>query len=277
MDLNVVIHMTGVFFPWHRQYVQAFEDQLRDTCGYDGVQPYWDWTQDAPSFYNATIFSDSPCDGLGSWGDPDNDHQISTGAFKDLTLAYPVPHNIRRNYTPQPFLTGAASPPPGVHVNPDLVISTTFTKKNVDFILGSFGGDYVAFQTYTENVGGPHPGPHFLLGGDMTGSCPFGLEPPECVTGMKWAPNDPLFFLHHAMIDKVWFDWQHRNDSNANAFEGGATSWQTDPNITFTQYPTGAAPWLNSSSALTSDGLWDGVTIGDVMSTVGGHLCYTYA
>lgn len=269
--------MTGHFFPWHRQYVQAFEDQLRDSCGYDGVQPYWDWTQDAPSFYNATIFSDSPYDGLGSWGGPDNDHQILTGAFKNFTLAYPVPHNIRRNYTPQPFLAGAIGGPPGVYANPDLVISTTFTKKNVDFILGSFGGDYVAFQTYTENLDGPHPGLHLVLGGDMAGSCPFGLGPPECVGGMKWSPNDPLFFLHHAMIDKVWFDWQHRNDSNANAFEGGATSWQTDPNITFTQYPTGAEPWLNLSSALTSDGLWDGVTVGDVMSTVGGHLCYTYA
>ena len=37
--------MTGLFLPWHRLYVQTFEDELRSKCGYDGVQPYWDWTQ----------------------------------------------------------------------------------------------------------------------------------------------------------------------------------------------------------------------------------------
>jgi len=39
------IHGTGFFLPWHRIYVQAFEDALRSKCGYTGVQPYWDWTK----------------------------------------------------------------------------------------------------------------------------------------------------------------------------------------------------------------------------------------
>lgn len=39
------IHNTGFFLPWHRQFVQTFEDELRSKCGYDGVQPYWDWTK----------------------------------------------------------------------------------------------------------------------------------------------------------------------------------------------------------------------------------------
>ena len=38
------IHQTGYFLPWHRLYVQSFEDALRTKCGYKGVQPYWDWT-----------------------------------------------------------------------------------------------------------------------------------------------------------------------------------------------------------------------------------------
>ena len=39
------IHNTGFFLPWHRLYVQTFEDALRSECGYNGVQPYWDWTK----------------------------------------------------------------------------------------------------------------------------------------------------------------------------------------------------------------------------------------
>ena len=39
------IHQTGFFLPWHRLFVQTFEDALKTKCGYIGVQPYWDWTQ----------------------------------------------------------------------------------------------------------------------------------------------------------------------------------------------------------------------------------------
>ncbi|KAF9647444.1 Di-copper centre-containing protein [Thelephora ganbajun] len=272
MDLNVLIHGTGFFLPWHRLYVQTFEVELRSKCGYTGVQPYWDWTQDAADFYHSTIFSNSTCDGLGSWGDPDNDFQISTGGFKDTRVAYPVPHNIRRNYILQPFLNA-----PGV--SPDnslLMINTTFTKANVDFTLNSFTGDYINFQAYLQGVPGPHPGPHIILGGDMSGLCPFGLQPPACYHGTKWSSNDPMFYLHHTMVDKIWYDWQHRNSSNKNAFGGGSISAQVDPSQE-SEYPTGAPPFLNLSSVIPGDGLWEGVTIGDVMDTMGGKLCYIYA
>ena len=33
----------------------------------------------------------------------------------------------------------------------------------------------------------------------MTGFCPDGTGPPDCYTGPKWTPNDPMFFLHHAV------------------------------------------------------------------------------
>jgi hypothetical protein len=39
------IHSTGFFLPWHRFFVQTLEDELRKQCGYNGVQPYWDWTK----------------------------------------------------------------------------------------------------------------------------------------------------------------------------------------------------------------------------------------
>ena len=34
---------------------------------------------------------------------------------------------------------------------------------------------------------------------DMNGLCPNGTGPPDCISGPKWSPNDPLFFLHHAV------------------------------------------------------------------------------
>jgi tyrosinase len=136
------------------------------------------------------MFSDSTCDGLGSWGDPGNDFQISTGVLKDMRLAYPVPHNIRRNFTLYPDFEPGFPTPTGVPaVDPTLMFNTTFTSEVVNATLNSPPGDYVAFQSTIEGFSGPHPGPHLILGGDMGGSCPFGLGLPGCVPGPKWAPN----------------------------------------------------------------------------------------
>jgi len=277
MDLNVLIHNTGFFLPWHRLYIQTFEDRLRSECKYDGVQPYWDWTQDTADFYHATIFSDSTYDGLGSWGDPNNDFQISTGGLEGMRLAYPSPHDLRRNFTLYPYLPPGFPIPSGVPaLDPTLMLNTTFTWEVVNTTVNSTPGDYVTFQTTLENFSGPHPGPHLILGGDMGGTCPFGSGPPECIPGPKWSSNDPMFFLHHAMIDKVWYDWQRRNSSSQDAFAGGSVSWQADPNVLFLQYPTGAPPLLNTSSVIPGDGMWEETWVRDVLDTVGGKLCYIY-
>jgi tyrosinase len=49
------------------------------------------------------------------------------------------------------------------------------------------------------------------------------------------------------MIDKMWFDWQHRDAANANSFFGGSVqaldSWDT-----YDQYPNGGPPFLSVST-----------------------------
>lgn len=42
------VHHTGRFLPWHRWYVNAYEQALTAKCGYRGVSPYWDWTLGRP-------------------------------------------------------------------------------------------------------------------------------------------------------------------------------------------------------------------------------------
>ena len=95
------------------------------------------------------------------------------------------------------------------------------------------------------------------------------------------------------MVDKIWYQWQLRSPSNKNAFSGGTISVQVDP----TAPPNGGPPFLNVrsnsfwltctcsdgadvqqlTSEIPGDGLWNGVTIQDVMDTQGGKLCYIYA
>lgn len=68
-------------------------------------------------------------------------------------------------------------------------MNTTFTREVVDSIVNSFVGDYINFQQTLENFSGPHSGLHLIFGGDMGVTCPFGLGPPVCYAGPKWAPN----------------------------------------------------------------------------------------
>ena len=104
---------------------------------------------------------------------------------------------------------------------------------------------------------------------DMTGTCPHGAVPPDCYAGPKWTPNDPVFFLHHAvcgvpqaylgtcnlcrrivtqMIDKIWYDWQQKSPKNKYSYGGGSVEALASF-ATFTQFPTGLPPYLNVSSS----------------------------
>ncbi|KAG6850331.1 hypothetical protein H0H93_014604 [Arthromyces matolae] len=47
----------GHFLPWHRFMTATYEQALRNECGYEGAQPYWDWTLDVTP---SSKFADSP-------------------------------------------------------------------------------------------------------------------------------------------------------------------------------------------------------------------------
>jgi tyrosinase len=55
----------------------------------------------------------------------------------------------------------------------------------------TYGGTFTGFQSLLEST--VHAGTHIAVGGNMGGAS---------------SPTDPLFWLHHAFIDKIWADWQ---------------------------------------------------------------------
>jgi len=145
-------------------------------CGYKGRTPYWDWTQgtvdtltrpgegdrfddfhlDAHDVYNSNLFNDSSS-GVGGWGDPANDYQISTGGLKDMVVAYPSPHHIRRNFTLFPFAdpnfpSRFPGDPNAPQLPKDMMINTTMTKEKVDALVNGYEGDFIGFQADLESV-----------------------------------------------------------------------------------------------------------------------------
>jgi len=155
-----------------------------------------------------------------------------------------------------------------------MMMNTTFTRESQIKMIHRYSGDFAGFQAFIEGFNGSHPAVHGIVGADLTGTCPSNA-PPNCVTGPKWSANDPLFFLHHSMIDKLWYDWQHIHKDNFWSFHGGSVGGHNSASI-YAKYPTGAPPFLNFTSVIPSDGILPKYTIHDVMDTVGGTLCYIY-
>lgn len=274
INLSRQLHWTGMFFPWHRWFLHSFETALQTKCGYKGASPYWDWTIDAPDFYNSPMFSDcNPQSGLGGWGDPSTDFTVTTGAFSGSSgyiSAYPVPHALRRNFTLQPWLGFTSNTYPQ-----ELQANSTFTQEEVAKMVQGFRGDFKGFQTYVEALGGAHSMVHSIVGGDLGGKCPAG-SPPGCIHGPFWTPAEPLFWLHHAMLDKIWYDWQRRYPCNEEAYFGGSVQPDLNNDTEFAMYPTGLPPNLDLDSVMPAVGMFPEVTIADVMDTQGGYLCYKY-
>lgn len=100
-----------------------------------------------------------------------------------------------------------------------------------------------------------HTAGHRGVGGDME--------------NILTSPNDPMFFLHHTYLDWVWWTWQGDNETRIFDIEGAGYETQSEP----------ATGWVETS-AETSIWVYDiipNITVGDVLYTQGGYLCYIYA
>ncbi|PBK66344.1 Di-copper centre-containing protein [Armillaria solidipes] len=270
------IHFTGLFLPWHRWYMHSVETALREKCGFSGTMPYWDWTRDAADFEGATIFAEPDLrSGLGGWGHSEDDYLVHDGGFSyDFDLAYPSPHGLRRNYTLRPWESDQFA---GLSVilDPSQEANISFTADKIQALVNGHVGDYVGFQFGFEDWEEAHASVHESTGGDMAGNCPASA-PPSCIPGPLWAPNDPLFFLHHTTVDKVWYDWQNNNPANKNIFKGGSVQ-HVENRTMYLENPNGGGPPLTLQSVVTGEGMFDEWVIGDYLSTTDGALCYVYA
>lgn len=81
------------------------------------------------------------------------------------------------------------------------------------------------------------------------------------------AAQDPLFFLHHAQIDRLWWLWQQKDpDTRLSEFSGPVMSSSGDATDT-------EASLLDTIVML---GLAADIAVGDVMKTDSALLCYKY-
>lgn len=76
------------------------------------------------------------------------------------------------------------------------------------------------------------------------------------------SPNDPIFFLHHAQVDRVWWKWQQQNPSVRNFDYSG------------NKFPPIAPATLDD--LMLFSGFASDPKVRDVMVTNTDLLCYKY-
>jgi len=178
-------HFVGAFLPFHRLMMHAHETALRNECGYTGYQPYWHEQLDAGKFSRSSLLDAT--NGFGS------DRSRTTGCI-----------------TNGPFANYTNSLGPGYEVTSHCInrrisdaMSTMSSQAQVDAYLA-----LLDFKTAWPCIEGqPHTGGHASVGGQMQ-------------NGVS-SPGDPLFYLHHTWLDKVFWDWQARDRTTRVSRVGG--------------------------------------------------------
>ncbi|PIA19190.1 Di-copper centre-containing protein, partial [Coemansia reversa NRRL 1564] len=146
----------------------------------DAVLPYWNWGTYWQNPYSDPVLSSSL---FGGNGRP-SDNCVMEGAEARWGRNYPT-----RNCLTRKFRYGAST---GSFWPMRAVRDVMKTSKT-----------HAQFRSRIEN--GAHGIVHLGLGGDFE---------------TMWAPVDVLFFLHHAMIDKIWAEWQSRDPQRFQNVDG---------------------------------------------------------
>jgi tyrosinase len=181
---NLDIHVGPAFFPWHREFLDLFERELQ-TINPQVTIPYWNWAVDGQT--NSPIWND---DFMGGDGDPTDNYVVKSGPFRQgqWTLITDGP-DLRRS-----FGVWVSSLPTAADEAQALTIP------NYDVAPYDSGVDPAdSFRNFMLGWNSPTSEPemhnrvHNWVGGSML---------------TEASPNDPVFWLVHANLDRIWADWE---------------------------------------------------------------------
>jgi len=176
-------HGTWFFIPWHRMYLHHFESIVREyviSLGgpVDWALPYWNYSKGRQS-------------------------RLLPPSFRNPTLSDGTPNSLyvaERNP-----LANAGQEFAGLR-DVNLFCLTESVYENPSQISTGFGGGATGFVHSGQASGlaeqTPHANMHVAVNGFMGSFNTAGL--------------DPMFYLHHCNIDRLWEVWRGRDDSHTN-------------------------------------------------------------
>jgi len=260
MDTNMMRpeswgHGGSVFLPWHRELLYQFE-KLLQSIDPSVTIPYWDWTR-------AKAASDAGYpfihDFLGVDGTDGNSDRVlrkpgTTSPYPYAfdpeawsTLLKVLDPDDTLNFFQRQFgefdLPGTANDAPQLPSNDTVEIGTGTTFR--DAINGA-----ISYTTHRSRCEDLHNLVHRYCGGNML---------------RMTSPNDPIFFLHHANIDRMWSIWQKKVPTGTSLYVQSSTTTghklndamiYNEPGDT-APFTTGATPaQMIDGHTLHGDGVW---------------------
>lgn len=192
---NMCQHRSWFFLPWHRMYIFCFEQIVRSIVIEQGgpsdwALPFWDWTMNRalpPAFRTETL--------------PD-------GSANPLYSTHRAPG-----------VNDGALLPAGAVDTRYAFSFTTFTSPQS--LHEGFGGGEEGPVHFGSLLGALENQPHNLIHGLLGGP----LTKPDCEEGWmsdaNCAAGDPVFWLHHAMIDRLWSRWLDLGGTRTNPTDPG--------------------------------------------------------
>ncbi|MFI2458248.1 tyrosinase family protein [Streptomyces sp. NPDC019539] len=174
-------HRSPSFLPWHRMFLIEFEQALQSVDPAVAI-PYWDWTTDRTP--RSALWAADFLGGTGRSGDG----QVMDGPFAGASGAWPIVVSVDgRNFLRRELGNEAIQLPTRAEVDSVLAIST--------YDAPPWNSTSEGFRNNLEGWRGInlHNRVHVWVGGHMASGV---------------SPNDPVFWLHHAFVDKLWSEWQ---------------------------------------------------------------------
>ncbi len=205
--LRNVAHRGPSFLPWHRSITREFELALQ-SADPSVTLPYWPFEQETPGqlprVFSAAYF--------GGDGNPAFGNRVIDGPFASWQITRMVGRDPE----------GQATAPTQANVNA-LMQYTNYDS-------APYNETSSGFRNGIEGWIGPngqwsmHNRIHAYVGGDM-------LPRDDMSTNVV---NDPIFWLVHANIDRIWWQWQQtRGITNYQPASGGPTGHNLNDRMQF--------------------------------------------
>ena len=190
-------HGSWYFLPWHRGYLLAFEANIRAAViklsgPADWALPYW-------NYFKPNEFELPPAFASPNWPDGQGDNPLFVkqryGPKNDGNVFVPV-KTLNLNAMTDPDFTGVASG-------------------------GSrgFGGIDTGFEHGGRYHGRLEQQPHDMVHGLVGGGDPQNPRLPGLMSDPDTAGLDPIFWLHHANIDRLWQVWRQSLPSHVDPLD----------------------------------------------------------